>query len=105
MNPTAHGDPAKGVIRYHLAFKVPRDRENCFIEVDGQRYHWKEGEGVVFDDVFDHWVRNDTDEYRVILFVDILRPLDGFPKMLQGLANAANRYHPGVRRLIEVSRV
>ncbi len=63
------------------------------------------GEGVVFDDVFDHWVRNDTDEYRVILFVDILRPLEGVPKTLQSLANAANRYHPGVRRLIEASRV
>lgn len=100
-----HSDPAKGVIRYHLAFKVPQDRENCFIEVDGQRYHWAEGEGVVFDDVFDHWVRNDTDEYRVILFVDILRPLIGLPKTLQGLANVANRHHPGVRRLIEASRV
>lgn len=100
-----HSDPAKGVIRYHLAFKVPRDRENCYIEVDGQRYHWTEGEGVVFDDVFDHWVRNDTDEYRVILFVDILRPLEGLPKTLQGLANTANRYHPGVRRLIEASRM
>lgn len=100
-----HSDPAKGVIRYHLAFKVPRDRAKCFIEVAGQRYHWAEGEGVVFDDVYDHWVQNDTDEYRVILFVDILRPLEGVPKALQSLANTANRYHPGVRRLIEASRV
>lgn len=100
-----HNDPAKGVVRYHLAFKVPRDRANCFIEVDGRRYHWAEGAGVVFDDVFDHWVRNDTDEYRVILFMDILRPLSGVPAALQSLANAANRHHPGVRRLIEASRV
>lgn len=104
-----HRDPAKGVIRYHLAFKVPRDRERCFIElIDGDRrhrYHWAEGRGVVFDDVFDHWVLNDTDEYRVILFVDILRPLRGAPRALQSLANLANRYHPGVRRLVRASRL
>jgi len=100
-----HSDPAKGVIRYHLAFKVPKNRQNCFIEVNGQRYHWEEGKGVLFDDVYDHWVQNGTNEYRVILFMDILRPLQGLPKALQSLANAANRYHPGVRRLIRKSRV
>lgn len=99
-----HNDPAKGVIRYHLAFKVPQDRENCFIEVDGERYCWTEGAGVVFDDVFDHWVSNATDEYRVILFADLLRPLRGSARALQSLANAANRVQPGVRRLIRASR-
>jgi hypothetical protein len=100
-----HNDPAKGVIRYHLALKVPRDRDRCFINVNGQNYHWEEGKGVLFDDVFDHWVLNDTDEDRVILFVDILRPLAGGAKALQGLANFANRYHPGVRRAIRESAV
>jgi aspartyl/asparaginyl beta-hydroxylase (cupin superfamily) len=100
-----HNDPAKGVIRYHLALKVPQDRERCFINVAGQNYHWEEGKGVLFDDVFDHWVLNDTDEDRVILFVDILRPLTGVAKALQGAANLANRYHPGVRRAIRESAV
>ena len=67
-----HNDPAKGVMRYHLALKVPKNREKCFINVDGTNYHWEEGKGVIFDDVYDHWVRNETDETRVILFVDIL---------------------------------
>ena len=100
-----HSDPAKGVIRYHLAFKVPRDRANCFIEVGGQRYHWEEGKGVLLDAACDHWVQNRTDEHRVILFVDILRPLRGAAKVFQALANTVNRFHPGVRRLIRESRV
>ena len=100
-----HSDPAKGVVRYHLGLQVPKDRAGCFIEVDGRRYSWAEGAGVLFDDVHSHWVRNRTDEFRMILFVDILRPLTGRPKLLQRLANAANRYHPGVRRLIRASRV
>ena len=100
-----HNDPAKGVIRYHLALSVPKNRAGCFIEVDGQRYHWTEGQGVLFDDVYDHSVQNNTDEERVILFVDILRPLSGWAKRLQGLANLANRNNPGVRRLIRESVV
>ena len=101
-----HSDPAKGVIRYHLAFKVPRDRAGCFIEVAGQRYHWATGRGVLFDDAYEHWAQNATGEHRVILFVDILRPLAGAPaRALQAAANFANRHHPGVRRLIRLSEM
>ena len=99
-----HNDPAKGVIRYHLALKVPKDRQKCFINVDGQNYHWEEGKGVLFDDVYDHWVRNDSDETRVILFVDILRPLEGKARIYQELANYVNSVNPGVTRLIEESK-
>ena len=98
-----HNDPAKGVIRYHLALKVPKNRDKCFINVDGRNYHWEEGKGVLFDDVYDHWVRNDSDETRVILFVDILRPLEGKAKFYQNLANYINSTNAGVTRLIEES--
>ena len=100
-----HKDPAKGVIRYHLALKVPKERDKCFINIDGVNYHWEEGKGILFDDVYNHWVRNDSDEIRVILFVDILRPLDGIAYMAQSLANYANYINPGVKRLIEESSI
>jgi hypothetical protein len=100
-----HSDPAKGVIRYHLALKVPTDRERCYITVDEQRYCWETGKAVLFDDVFEHWVRNDTDEERVVLFVDILRPLTGVAALLQGAANVANCFHPGVRGTMNASAV
>jgi beta-hydroxylase len=98
-----HSDPGKGVIRYHLGLRVPRDRERCWISVDGRKYSWADGAGVLFDDAFDHWVKNDTDEARIILFVDILRPMRGPARFFQGLANAANRLHPGVHRAIAAS--
>lgn len=100
-----HRDPAKGVLRYHLALKVPEDRERCFISVAGQKYHWEEGKGVLLEDAFEHWAQNDTEEDRVVLFVDILRPLTGFAAALQSAANLANRYNPGVRRAIRASSV
>jgi len=37
--------------------------------------HWEEGRSVVFDDTYPHEVWNDTDEERVVLFVDFARPV------------------------------
>lgn len=78
----AHRGPYNGVLRFHLGLIVPKNRENVKIRVDEQFYHWAEGEGVVFDDSFDHEVWNDTDAIRVVLFVDFLRPQRGFGKCL-----------------------
>ncbi len=75
----AHRGPYKGVLRYHLGLIVPRDAEACRIRVGEDIRHWREGESMVFDDTFDHEVWNDTDETRVVLFVDVLRPLP-FPE-------------------------
>ena len=100
-----HNDPGKGVIRYHLALKVPKNRERCFINVNGEQYNWTEGAGVLFDDIYDHWVLNDTDEVRVVLFVDILRPMTGLANLLQQTANFATRFYPGVTRAIQASAV
>ncbi|MFJ2991798.1 aspartyl/asparaginyl beta-hydroxylase domain-containing protein [Pandoraea sp. NPDC087047] len=69
-----HRGPYNGVLRLHLALKVPRDREQCWIEVDGQRYVWQANRAVIFDDAYEHQVHNDTDETRVVLFVDFERP-------------------------------
>jgi aspartyl/asparaginyl beta-hydroxylase (cupin superfamily) len=70
-----HRGPSEGCMRYHLALKVPKNRDRCFIRVHDQEYHWKEGEGVLFMDTYEHSVVNDTDEMRIVLFMDVLRPL------------------------------
>ena len=43
----AHRDPYAGSIRYHLGLVTPNDAR-CYIEVDGERYFWKDGESVLF---------------------------------------------------------
>ncbi|HEY7932764.1 MAG TPA: aspartyl/asparaginyl beta-hydroxylase domain-containing protein [Solirubrobacteraceae bacterium] len=70
-----HRGPYKGVLRYHLGLIVPKDAESCRIRVGEDFRHWEEGKSMVFDDTFNHEVWNDTDETRVVLFVDVLRPL------------------------------
>ena len=70
-----HRGPTNGIIRIHLALKIPADSENCWIRVDDRVLQWKEGECIVFDDYYEHEVQNNTDEERVVLFFDVDRPL------------------------------
>lgn len=72
LNP--HRDPYAGSLRYHLGLMTPND-DRCFIEVDGKRYSWRDGKGVVFDETYIHWAQNGSEADRVILFCDIERPM------------------------------
>lgn len=65
----------KGLLRYHLGLKIPEPREKVRIRVADQTRHWEEGKSLLFDDTYLHEAWNETDQYRVILFVDVLRPL------------------------------
>ena len=69
-----HRDPYAGSLRYHLGLSTPNS-DGCYIEVDGERYCWRDGEAVIFDETFMHHAENTTDRQRVILFCDIERPL------------------------------
>lgn len=70
---TPHNGPYKGILRYHLGLQTPND-DKCALSVCSEKYSWRDGEDVVFDDTYNHEVRNDTDTPRVILFADIPRP-------------------------------
>jgi len=63
----------KGILRYHLGLVIPKDYKNCFININDEKYFWKEGKNLIFDDVVDHSVENNTNEERIILFLDIKR--------------------------------
>jgi beta-hydroxylase len=69
-----HRDPYAGSLRYHLGLVTPNS-DSCFIEVDGQRYSWRDGQSVIFDETYIHWAQNGSDRDRLILFCDIERPM------------------------------
>jgi beta-hydroxylase len=75
MHIPAHCGPYKGVIRYHLGLIVPKPESECRIRVGETIAYWEEGKSMFFDDTFEHEVWNDTDGLRVVLFMDVLRPL------------------------------
>ena len=72
-----HRDPYAGSLRYHLGLVTPNS-DNCYINVDGQRYSWRDGEAVIFDETFIHYAENTSEQNRIILFVDVKRPVAFF---------------------------
>ena len=72
-----HRGPTKAVVRCHLGLRIPARAESCWIRVGDEIGHWRAGRCLLFDDTFEHEVRNATDEPRVVLFLDLDRPLNG----------------------------
>jgi len=70
----AHYGPYRGYIRYHLGLIVPAENPPS-IRVKDQHYTWKEGESVLFDDSWNHEVYNEAKDRRVVLIVDVRRPM------------------------------
>ena len=65
------------MLRYHLGLKVPGDGDECRIRVGEEYATWEGGESLMFDDTHPHEVWNETDRRRVVLFLDVVRPLPG----------------------------
>lgn len=89
-----HEGPYKGVLRYHLGLIVPEDYKKCSILVNGKQYNWKTGCDVLFDDTFKHSVTNDTDQTRVVLFLDIQRRFNNiFLDFLNSIVLYTSQFH------------
>jgi beta-hydroxylase len=80
-----HTGVTKSLITCHLGIKVPRDGAKCQMRVVDQYTGWTPGKALVFDDVYPHEVRNDSDEDRIILLVQFKRPVSLSGKIVGGL--------------------
>jgi ornithine lipid ester-linked acyl 2-hydroxylase len=71
-----HKGPYKGVLRVHLGLIVPpQEAGACYLIVDGEKRTWEMGRTVVFDDTHMHSSHNSSNMDRIVLFIDIIRPL------------------------------
>lgn len=71
----AHRGPYNGVLRFHLGLQIPAPSPICAIQVENEVRGWADGEALVFDDTYQHEAWNKSDQWRIVLFVDFLRPL------------------------------
>ena len=82
-----HRGSTASILRYHLALIVPDQGKHSCLTVDGVDVPWREGQGILFDDTFEHSARNGAAKDRVVLIVDIFRPnlglVDGFIQKLE----------------------
>ena len=90
---TPHWGYYKGILRYHLGVVIPNNNADgaCWLRVNadpyqnaqrdisaivkGEVYHWHDGEGIVFDDNYLHDAANGSDQVRVVLWLDLKRPM------------------------------
>ena len=70
-----HKGVTKAMINGHLALQVPKEVGKCRMMVDGELYYWEEGKLLIFDDTYYHEVWNDSDEDRIILLIQFMRPM------------------------------
>jgi aspartyl/asparaginyl beta-hydroxylase (cupin superfamily) len=70
----AHDGPYLGSLRYHLALLVP-SVDPPSMRVKDQVHTWQEGRSILFDDSWNHQVYNTSPERRVVLIVDVVRPM------------------------------
>lgn len=95
LEPNQHIKPHfgyyRGFLRYHLGVIIPYDNidKKCWIRINdnpednlrrdklkitnSEIYHWKNGEGIMFNDYYLHDAANESDQIRVVLFLDIVR--------------------------------
>lgn len=94
----AHRGAYNGVLRLHLALRVPQDVQRCRIRIGDAIHHWQPGGLLIFDDSFQHEVWNDSSELRAVLFVDFQRPLRQPWRSFNSALIALGRFAPFLRR-------
>ncbi len=101
----AHRGPGLHYLRYHTGLVVPANKPPS-IRVKDRHHTWKEGESLFFDDSYEHEVTNDSETPRVVLIVDVLRPLPphlhALNVFLRWLRTPAKRYHAELYERVRV---
>lgn len=70
-----HRGLTKAWLNCHLGLAVPQGPQRCEIQVGEEFAQWREGEWMVFDETNEHEVWNDSREPRVVLFLQVMRPM------------------------------
>jgi beta-hydroxylase len=73
----------KGYLRYHMGVIIPNNDtdktdDKAYIVCGGEKYIWKKNKGIVFDDLYLHYVKNPTHQTRIVLYLDIKRKSDSY---------------------------
>ncbi len=69
-----HCGDTDAIYRCHLGLKIPQNYMQCALQVNAIQRYWKSGKILCFIDAFEHEAFNNTNEQRIILLFDILKP-------------------------------
>jgi beta-hydroxylase len=103
-----HRGANNGVLRLHLGVVVPGELGDSVLEVGTSTVAWEEGRAFAFDDTYVHAARNGSAGERVVLMLEVDRPLPEADARRNRLVQRAFALHPQVRggqaRLREVDQ-
>lgn len=92
-----HRGVTRGLVTCHLGLIIPDSPENCTMQVETTECFWEKGQWLVFDDSQYHEVHNRTDQRRVILLIQIKRPMRWLGRLANNLALWGIRRSPFVQ--------
>lgn len=69
------------------------------VSVKDQWVTWREGEGFLFDDTWGHEVINQSKDVRVVLVVDVLRPIGAIGNVINR-AIFRSRRHTYTKKIV-----
>jgi ornithine lipid ester-linked acyl 2-hydroxylase len=69
-----HSGDTNAIIRNHMGLKIPASAPTCALKVKGEVQGWENGKVLSFIDAFQHEAWNSSNEIRIILLFDILKP-------------------------------
>jgi beta-hydroxylase len=92
-----HRGVTKAILTCHLPLRIPADRGRCHIRIAGQDHAWQDGKLLIFDDLYEHEVWNETDEDRVVLILHVKRPVRFPGTLIRDAFLAAIRSSPFIR--------
>ena len=71
-----HRGPFRGILRFHLILSMPLDDGGvpaCELNIDGEPYRLRDGDGLLWDDTYPHEVWNRSEQMRIALLLDVWR--------------------------------
>lgn len=78
LEPNSNINPHQGdtnaIVRAHMGLSVPAALPDCGLQVGSEIRPWVEGELLLFCDAHTHTAWNHTDQRRLVLIVDVMRP-------------------------------
>ena len=69
-----HMGDTNAIYRGHFGVKIPGELPAVGIRVNGESQSWREGQFIWFMDAYEHETWNHSNEQRIVLLVDVLRP-------------------------------
>lgn len=103
LGPGKYIPPHKGIYKgiYRCLFVLQTQENAAWILINKKKIYFKNGESVIFDETFEHEVKNESNAPRVALYLDIYRKLPFPLNVLNRLMYFLIRKSPFVKNILK----